>query len=257
VRQGGLEYRLDLLRAEDLEELPETCSLDVADRGPHTLEEIARLYGVTRERIRQIEEKALERLRKRLERARITEEMAAELGRPAASMLGQAQAVDGGGGALPKGYQLPEDIPRGPRAPYVSPGQPTTRPARAPAEETMARKSILEELTGKAGKLVERALAGELGPTALHEALAEAGVEDLPTRRGVQQWLARRTKKAARKPRRKAAPGSKVEEPQEQPAPVALVARPREGFVVTPQGNILAPTAQAAVEVARLLGGGR
>jgi hypothetical protein len=42
-------------------QMPETCDLDVADRGGATLEEVGKITGVTRERIRQIEEKALKR----------------------------------------------------------------------------------------------------------------------------------------------------------------------------------------------------
>lgn len=44
----------------ELEDLPETCSLDVADRGVNTLEQISQLFGVVRERVRQIEAKALQ-----------------------------------------------------------------------------------------------------------------------------------------------------------------------------------------------------
>ncbi len=40
----------------------ESCSLDVADEGPHTLDEVARIMGLTRERIRQIEVIALSKL---------------------------------------------------------------------------------------------------------------------------------------------------------------------------------------------------
>ncbi len=43
-------------------DIPETCSLDVADRGDHTLDEIAKITNVTRERIRQIESKTLRSL---------------------------------------------------------------------------------------------------------------------------------------------------------------------------------------------------
>lgn len=51
----------------DLEAMPETCSLDVADRGEHILDDVGRaLGGVTRERIRQIEQDALKRSRKRI-----------------------------------------------------------------------------------------------------------------------------------------------------------------------------------------------
>lgn len=46
----------------EVDELPETCALDVADRGPHTLEDIGRFMGVTRERARQIEAIAMDRI---------------------------------------------------------------------------------------------------------------------------------------------------------------------------------------------------
>ena len=50
-------YRLDAA------EVP--CALEVADDGPHTLQQVARRLGVTREWIRQIEAKALDRFSKR------------------------------------------------------------------------------------------------------------------------------------------------------------------------------------------------
>lgn len=43
----------------DLEELPATCALDVADAGPSTLERVAGLINVTREFVRQLEQQAL------------------------------------------------------------------------------------------------------------------------------------------------------------------------------------------------------
>lgn len=46
----------------DIDEIPETCSLDVADQGGVTLERAAELMNVTRERIRQIEDAAMARL---------------------------------------------------------------------------------------------------------------------------------------------------------------------------------------------------
>lgn len=49
--------------ALDLDEFEETCSLDVADRGGATLEEVGALLNVTRERTRQIEVKGLTILR--------------------------------------------------------------------------------------------------------------------------------------------------------------------------------------------------
>lgn len=53
------------LNFPDLEvwEMKETCALDVADRGGITLEEVGEILNLTRERIRQVEVKGLERLR--------------------------------------------------------------------------------------------------------------------------------------------------------------------------------------------------
>jgi hypothetical protein len=44
-------------------ELEETCALDVADRGGITLEEVGAIMNLTRERIRQVEVRGLEKLR--------------------------------------------------------------------------------------------------------------------------------------------------------------------------------------------------
>lgn len=40
-----------------------TCSLDVADEGEHTLEEVGEILGVTRERVRQLQSDALGNVR--------------------------------------------------------------------------------------------------------------------------------------------------------------------------------------------------
>ena len=47
----------------ELHELAETCSLDVADEGGKALVEVGALLAVTRERVRQIEERVLRRLK--------------------------------------------------------------------------------------------------------------------------------------------------------------------------------------------------
>jgi DNA-directed RNA polymerase sigma subunit (sigma70/sigma32) len=43
--------------------MAETCSLDVADRGGITLEEVGNILNLTRERIRQVEVKGLSKIR--------------------------------------------------------------------------------------------------------------------------------------------------------------------------------------------------
>lgn len=47
-------------------ELKETCALDVADRQGITLEEVGQLYNITRERVRQVEMQATEKVRRRV-----------------------------------------------------------------------------------------------------------------------------------------------------------------------------------------------
>ncbi len=48
----------------DLEvwDLPETCALDIADRGGLTLEEVGEIMNLTRERVRQLETRGIARL---------------------------------------------------------------------------------------------------------------------------------------------------------------------------------------------------
>ncbi len=47
----------------DVLKMAETCALDVADRGGITLEEVGEILNLTRERIRQVEVKGLQKLR--------------------------------------------------------------------------------------------------------------------------------------------------------------------------------------------------
>ncbi len=47
----------------DLEDMRDTCALDVADRGGITLEEVGEILNLTRERIRQVEVRGLVKLR--------------------------------------------------------------------------------------------------------------------------------------------------------------------------------------------------
>ncbi len=47
----------------DPEDMTDTCVLDIADRGPVTLEDVGRIMNLTRERIRQLEAGASEKIR--------------------------------------------------------------------------------------------------------------------------------------------------------------------------------------------------
>jgi hypothetical protein len=55
LRTGGIKLNFPDL---ELEELADTCALDVADRGPVTLDGTGLLMNLTRERVRQIENTA-------------------------------------------------------------------------------------------------------------------------------------------------------------------------------------------------------
>src|SRR5207248_11348945 len=48
---------------KELWEIGDTCALDVADRGGITLEEVGAIMNLTRERVRQLETRGLEKLR--------------------------------------------------------------------------------------------------------------------------------------------------------------------------------------------------
>jgi hypothetical protein len=74
---GGCEFNLavDISRRNgtmqivgDPELMSETCVLDVVDRGGATLEEVGAIYGVTRERMRQVEAGAAAKLKERVSR---------------------------------------------------------------------------------------------------------------------------------------------------------------------------------------------
>lgn len=66
-RTGTLKLNF---RRRSIDQLAETCALDVADRGAHSLEQLGQLMGITRERVRQIANRALARA-KRLLSARV------------------------------------------------------------------------------------------------------------------------------------------------------------------------------------------
>lgn len=48
------------------EEIPVTCSLDIADKGGTTLDEVGNAMNLSRERIRQIEVKVIEKLQDKI-----------------------------------------------------------------------------------------------------------------------------------------------------------------------------------------------
>jgi len=59
-RNGNIKLNFPDVEVWDL---PETCALDVADRGGITLEEVGAIMNLTRERIRQLEDLSLARLK--------------------------------------------------------------------------------------------------------------------------------------------------------------------------------------------------
>jgi hypothetical protein len=61
VRPGSGSL-IEVFAGVEVWDMPNTCALDLADAGTHTLEEVGAIFGLTRERIRQIEEQALAKL---------------------------------------------------------------------------------------------------------------------------------------------------------------------------------------------------
>lgn len=60
---GAIAYGHPTVPVEELERLTTTCALDVADNGPKTLRDVAHLLGVSRKRVRQIQEVAVKKYR--------------------------------------------------------------------------------------------------------------------------------------------------------------------------------------------------
>lgn len=60
--------------ANEIEDLRESCALDVADEGPHSLQETADIMGIVRERVRQLESQGLKKLRKKTDHAVTTKD---------------------------------------------------------------------------------------------------------------------------------------------------------------------------------------
>lgn len=64
LRTGALKFNYP---GVELDELPFTCALDIADGGPRVLEEVGIVLNMTRERLRQIEAHAAMRIRETLD----------------------------------------------------------------------------------------------------------------------------------------------------------------------------------------------
>ncbi len=64
-RSTTCRHHLTQGEREPLPDAADSCSLDVADRGDHSLDAIGRQLGIGRERVHQIEERALERCRQK------------------------------------------------------------------------------------------------------------------------------------------------------------------------------------------------
>ena len=59
---GSVRLNFPKIHPDELHKMPETCALDVADKGGQTLEEAGTYLNVTRERARQMEETAKAKL---------------------------------------------------------------------------------------------------------------------------------------------------------------------------------------------------
>jgi|GEM_PF-2028781 len=185
---------------EDPDDWPESCALDVAERGGLTLEGVGELSGLTRERIRQVEARALVTFKRRLKKAGIT-----DFDSPVRqSLLAQAQDEHAQSGRLIYRPTMPADIPPEPRQPFAS---PNCTPKRRRKE--MAQTSKLDLLTGQGKRLVTKAINsnGNISGFDLHEQLVEAGFEEqIPSAKACHGFLQRRWDKGKGTPEASSTP---------------------------------------------------
>ncbi|HEY1956028.1 MAG TPA: sigma factor-like helix-turn-helix DNA-binding protein [Polyangiaceae bacterium] len=67
-RTGAIKMNFPDIDAEQLEKMPATCALDVADRDGATLEEVGEIMNLTRESVRQVEMRALAKTKRAIAR---------------------------------------------------------------------------------------------------------------------------------------------------------------------------------------------
>lgn len=206
IGMGRYKYQRDEDEAVDrLVEMPITCALDAAEDGPSTLDVISTAIGVTRERTRQIEERALLRLRKRLAARDIGVDVLAGIGQRASNW-----DIEGSGcvgishidtARLP-GPAARET--RTQRVPFVSPtarGQKdrheraaSVRRAAYNLEEkkegTMRRAEWAAEAKERLPEITEAAIAEKMTAVEFRRQLEIAGIAGLPQgKSGIYSWL--------------------------------------------------------------------
>ncbi len=272
----------------ELDKLPDTCALDVADRGGGTLEVVGARLNVTRERIRQVEAKMLVRLFRKLKAAGIenaegffyTQHVLAQAQEDGDKATG-ATVVGRAAGELNKRYEaaaearaLELEQTRAQRVaelgPKVAPPKSTTTTTKRRAgqaemlKEQKMRASKMDGIKGKGGKLVQNALIDrDIGAQALFTELDEMGVveEYELTLSGIGYYL--RTRRAAidageleepevkEKAYATPAPEKLLEAPVAQPAlvPMGGGAAPSQGYVVLTDGAIWTSSPDAALEL--------
>jgi hypothetical protein len=174
-------------------DLPISCSLDVADKGGGTLDEVGLAFGVSRERIRQIETKALPKLQRAVRRAGLdlrellTPEPSPHWGRGGLSfgelVMGEAaprQPVAVVAPPSPPAAPRPVEAPSAPEGPEALPSSHCPPVVEAPDElppPLPLPPAPSADGTGAAGRL-----GGDLAPVA-HDGPAGAalpGTEDAP-----------------------------------------------------------------------------
>lgn len=104
---GSIRLRFPDVPPDEMEQLPSTCEMDVIDRGGATLEAVAEILNLTRERVRQVETVALAKLHAEDD----------------ARMLRDAIGVDD---RQPVVAPLPRRLPSRRRLPVLPPNRPDT-----------------------------------------------------------------------------------------------------------------------------------